>query len=206
MNPRDREDAAARFERSMAIDYEKWHDGIGYDLEAIDEATPAERQRIERLLLARRYADWRDVEALARLRTPAAEAELETARERGSPEVRMAVLRHAPWLVGDAQREAALVRALGEATIYGGLTAAIDQAVEFHPPAVVEALWRGLLERPGEVAVHYAALLAFLHGRAEEPFDMALRPLFLRFATEEGEERRAALAELRRHVGSGEKP
>ncbi|MGE0191137.1 MAG: hypothetical protein AB7T63_03755 [Planctomycetota bacterium] len=206
MSPRDREDAAARFERSMAIDYEKWHDGIGYDLDAIDGATPAERQRIERLLLARRYADWRDVEALARLRTPAAEAELRIARERGSPEVRMAVLRHAPWLVSDAEREAALVRALGEATIYGGLTAAIDQAVEFHPPAVVEALWRGLLDRPGEVAVHYAALLAFLHGRAEEPFDMALRPLFLRFATEEGEERRAALAELRRHVGLGEKP
>ena len=86
MSPRDREDAAARFERSMAIDYEKWHDGIGYDVDAIDDATPAERERIERLLLARRYADWRDVEALARLRSPAAEAELRTARERGSTE------------------------------------------------------------------------------------------------------------------------
>ena len=204
MSPRDREDAAARFERSMAIDYEKWHDGIGYDVDAIDDATPAERERIERLLLARRYADWRDVEALARLRSPAAEAELRTARELGSTEVRMAVLRHAPWLVSEAEREASLVRALGEATIYGGLTRALDQAEAFHPPAVLDALWRGLLERPGDVAVHFAALLTFLHGRADEPFDMAQRPIFLRFVTEDAGERRAAHAELRRHLGVDE--
>ncbi len=28
-----------RFIRSMVIDYDKWHDGIGYDLEALEQAT-----------------------------------------------------------------------------------------------------------------------------------------------------------------------
>ena len=37
--------AVRRFERSMVMDYEKWHDGTGYDLEALKEATPDELVR-----------------------------------------------------------------------------------------------------------------------------------------------------------------
>ncbi len=32
-----------RFRESMAIDYYKWHDGIGYDITLIAEASPRER-------------------------------------------------------------------------------------------------------------------------------------------------------------------
>ncbi|MFO1497686.1 MAG: hypothetical protein U1G07_04715, partial [Verrucomicrobiota bacterium] len=32
-----------RFQNSLTIDYEKWHDGIGYDLEALRAASPEER-------------------------------------------------------------------------------------------------------------------------------------------------------------------
>src|SRR5262249_48209904 len=32
--------ALERFRNSMIIDYEKWHDGIGYDLEIVRHATP----------------------------------------------------------------------------------------------------------------------------------------------------------------------
>jgi hypothetical protein len=35
--------AIDRFLRSLVIDYEKWHDGIGFDVDALREATPAER-------------------------------------------------------------------------------------------------------------------------------------------------------------------
>lgn len=28
--------ALGRFERSMVMNYEKWHDGIGYDLETLE--------------------------------------------------------------------------------------------------------------------------------------------------------------------------
>lgn len=34
------DDAVRRFERSMIMDYEKWRDGIGYDLDTLRCATP----------------------------------------------------------------------------------------------------------------------------------------------------------------------
>ena len=35
----------SRFIESMKIDYEKWHDGIGYDLKALAEANREEREK-----------------------------------------------------------------------------------------------------------------------------------------------------------------
>lgn len=64
--------ALGRFERSMLIDYEKWHDGEGYDLDAIADATAPEREAIEAVLLNRGPKDWRDIEAFAALDSPAA--------------------------------------------------------------------------------------------------------------------------------------
>jgi hypothetical protein len=46
------------------------------------------------------------------------------------------------------------------------------------------------------VAVHFAALLFFLHGKAPEPFDWGQRPFFLRFQTTERGDRSAVLREL----------
>ena len=68
--------ALERFAASMAIGYDEWHDGIGYDLTALAEASQAERGAIESLLLPRAEQDWRDVEALAALDTPAARVAL----------------------------------------------------------------------------------------------------------------------------------
>jgi hypothetical protein len=60
----------------------------------------------------------------------------------------------------------------------------------------VKALRRGLLEREGGVAVHFAARLFYIHGRADEPFDWNHRPFFLRFHTEDRGERLAVYREL----------
>ncbi|MDQ6613124.1 MAG: hypothetical protein M3Y64_11870, partial [Gemmatimonadota bacterium] len=79
--------------------------------------------------------------------------------------------------------------------IYGGLSSTLDQIAEYHPPAVVWALFRALFERSGEVATHIAALLVFVHGRSEEIFDWDMRPLFLRF-NDDIAARRAAFPEL----------
>lgn len=147
-----------RFERSMVMDFDKWHDGTGYDLRALHEASAEERAEIE------------------------------------------AVLRHAPKVLSEDERGAVLAQALAGAGFYGGLTQALDQAAQYHPPAVVEALWRGLSQRPGEVAVHFAALLSYLHGLAEQPFDWAQRPFFLEFHTEDLAARAAMVLELRRRA------
>jgi hypothetical protein len=76
-----------------------------------------------------------------------------------------------------------------------------DEAEEFHPPGVVETLFRGALNRDGEAAVHFAALLFFLHGKADEPFDWNHRPFFLRFNTDDRKERIAVFRELCEIVG-----
>ncbi len=193
--------ALGRFERSMVIDYEKWHDGIGYDLEALAAATPAERSAIETMLLRRGERDWRDVEALAALATPLADKALQAAMDDSDPQIRLAVARHAPKLVPDTERIASLVKALETANLYDGLSQALDEAAEFHPKEVVEALLRGVLHRDGEAAVQFAALLMFVHGKAESQFDWDQRPFFLRFNTENKEEREAAFVELCEKIG-----
>ena len=190
-----------RFAQSLVIDYEKWHDGIGYDLDALAAMDRDQHTAVEGMLLARGVGDWRDVEALAWLDTTACRMALRRALEEGGAEIRLAVARHAPDLVAPEVRAASLVSALATVTAFGGLTQALDEATDFHPPEVMAALWRGVSEREGQVAVHYAALLAYLHGKAEAPFDFAQRPFFLSFNTEDRGERAAAVAALRRRLG-----
>jgi hypothetical protein len=185
----------------MEIDYEKWHDGIGYDLDILRAATAEERAQIESILVARGAADWRDVEALAALGTPGARAALAEAIEVGDHRVRLAVMQHAPDMVCDATRVATLVAALEGAEIMGGLSQALDDVAEFHPPPVIDALFRGALARDGGTAVHFAAMLTYLHGRADEPFDWEQRPFFLRFHTEDRREREAVFRELCAKIG-----
>ena len=57
--------ALQRFEESMKIDYEKWHDGLSYDLDALKTASPTERKTVEQILINHNPRDWRDIEALA---------------------------------------------------------------------------------------------------------------------------------------------
>ena len=192
----DPDSIPGRFERSMAIDYEKWHDGIGYDLDAIAAATPREREAIEAILLRRGIRDWRDVEALEALDTPAAQSALRDAATHSNSEIRMAITRYAPQFQSNAQRTASLVSALRTARLGGGLSEAIDEAAEYHPREVTEELLRGALQRDGESAVHFAALLLYIHKQAEEPFDWGQRPFFLRFLTEDGSAREAVFTEL----------
>jgi hypothetical protein len=190
-----------RFKRSMVGDFDQWHDGIGYDLEALRAMSPAERESTEAMLIRRGAGDWRDVEALACFPTPAAKATLRTAMSRGTLEVRNAITRHAPELISDSTRIAFLVEALQTALFFGGMGQALDQAADFHPAPIVDVLFRGALNQSGDVAVHFAAMLCFIHGQASEPFDLAQRRFFLRFNTNRRTERDAVFRELCEKVG-----
>jgi hypothetical protein len=199
---RDPNSAAGRFEQSMAMNYEKWHDGIGYDIATIAAATPEERQEIEMLLVGHGVKDWRDVEALAALGSPLADEILKAALDARDPEVSMAVVRYAPRLVPQTKRVAALVEALRTAELCGGLSEALAEVAQFHPPEVVEALFRGTLARDGESAVHFAAMLMYVHEKAPAPFDWEQRPFCLRFNTADRGEREAAFVELCGKLGA----
>jgi hypothetical protein len=198
--------AVERFRRSMQIGYEQWHDGVGYDLEALRAASPKERKGIEDLLVAGGVRDWRDAEALAALDTPRARQALLRALDGGDAALSVAIAGYAPDLVGERRRAAVLAHAIETAVLYGGLSEALDEAASFHPPEVVDALFRAALAREGEVAVHCAAVLAFVHGKAAEPFDMELRPFFLRFHTGDPAERRRAFDDLIALIGGRPRP
>src|SRR5690349_7321243 len=80
-------DAFKTFQASMVMDYEKWHDGIGYDLTAFDAMTPEEQKQVLAEARARKGSDWRDVELLEHAGSDAhAVAE---AMEGKSPQARM---------------------------------------------------------------------------------------------------------------------
>jgi hypothetical protein len=190
------DDASKRFLDSMIIDYEKWHDGVGYDLNALAQVPPAELKAIETTLLQHSPRDWRDIEALARIDSPAARAAVEAALKSSNPQIRQTAMEYAGDKLDDNSRELLLVKSLEPDVIYGGLTQALDEAADFHPPAVVDALLRGALNRDGDIAVHFAALLMYIHDKAAEPFDWAHRPFFLRFNTSDGAERKAVFREL----------
>lgn len=181
----------------LEMDYEKWHDGLGHDLEALNALPEPEKKAVEAHLIQRGIRDWRDVEALASLDGDAARAALREALAQGELEVRLAVARQKPAWLTPSSRTALLVEALEQAAPFAGLTPTVDAVVDFHPPAVMAALWRCLEDREGDVAVHYAALLTYLHGVAQSPFDMALRPFFLTFNTADAQARRAAISTLR---------
>lgn len=195
-----------RFERSMRIDYEKWRDGIGYDLDAIREASSDERKAIEILLVERGARDWRDVEALAVLGTSGARAALGQAKRSHDHSVALSVARYAPGVLSEEERTAMVIGALKRAQFYEGLTQALELAEAHHPPAVIEALLQGTVHLEGDVAVHFAALLMFLHGKAKEPFEWIQRPFFLTFHTPDTHERARAFRELCKKIGRDPAP
>jgi hypothetical protein len=189
--------ALERFMASTSIDYEAWHDGVGYDLEALRELKGDDQAKAERFLLDRAGTDWRDLEALLAIGT-------KTGRDAVVEQLRTGRLEQRLWaaryLADDrslaADREAAVVAGLAEGVFYGGLSVALDLATEVRTPAMIEALFRAALRDEGEAAVHAAARLAFIHGKAKEEFDYELRPLFLKFNTDDRGERTRAFKEL----------
>ena len=168
-----------RFRESMQIDYWKWHDGIGYDIGVLKQATQEERRQIEALVMQRGARDWRDVEALAAIHTPKAVEELRHALTRGDQAIAMAVLEYAPALVSENDRTAALVSAIEGAEIGSGLAEALRLVKHVHPPEVIDALFRATLTRPNVVL--FVAMLMFLYGLAKSDFDYDLRPFYFRF-------------------------
>ena len=185
-----------RFIKSMEIDYEKWHDGVGYDLEAIKQASPNESRKIEQILVDRIPKDWRDIEALAQIATPNAQEAIKKAIRDPNPKVQIAVARFTPKLISDSQKTQTLVRILQNKEVFNGLSQALDEVEEYHSEEIKEALIKGLLSREGEAAVLFAAMLFYIYGKAKEPFDMNQRPFFLTFNTKNKAERLSAFLEL----------
>lgn len=195
-----------RFIKSMAIDYEKWHDGEGYDLAALAELQGAERAEIERTLLGRADNDWRDLEALAQLDTPAGWRAIErVARGAGDNAVHAArLLAEKSPGHGEEVLELQLLQSMRTLKPDAPVAPIIDEAA-CHP---TDAIKKALLDAAAfssnsTFRVHAAALLLYLAGQTKEPFDWAERPFFLRFGSKLPRDVGEAHQELRRRLGLG---
>ena len=186
-----------RFMASTDIGYDQWHDGEGYDLDALAELTGAERAAAEAWLLGRADRDWRDIEALVALGTAQARDAVVNQLRHGTIELRLAAARRLPEDPAiEEDREAAIVDGLATATVMNGLTTALDLAAEHRTAPIIDALFRAALRDDRLMAVHAAALLLFLHGKATEPFDWDRRSFTLQFGAEDPKVRRAAFEQL----------
>ena len=193
---------------STDIDYYKWHDGEGYDLDALRALEGEERDTAEAWLLVRSHADWSDLEGLVALGTAQARAAVVEQLRNGVLVQRLSAARLLPRDPAiEADRAAAIVAGLQEATVMNGLSYALDLADEHRDaPEVMDALFRAALRDDREVAMHAAALLAKLHGNAKEDFDWDRRPFYLRFADDDPSVREAAFRELCAECGVDPEP
>jgi len=137
-----------RFRASMTLDYDAWHDGIGYDMSAVAAANAKEKEAIAALVMPPK--GWRDIETLATLGTDSANAALREAMQSDVAEVRTAVTRHALSVVGDDEKAALRVRVLTSAAFYQDMTSALQQIATFHPPPVIDAMFRALFTQSGK--------------------------------------------------------
>ena len=203
MNPNDganRQSMLDRFRAAARIDTDNWRDPA-HDLEAIRLATPEERKAIEQFLIARGVSHYIDVEALAFIDSPEAHRALLAAFHTGSTEVRAAVARLAPQLIPTNEQLSELLRRIDECDAYKGLDLTLQQIELHHPLPVIQAMLQRVAREPGVVAVHYAALLLYLHGKATSAFDWEQRPFFLRFNPGDEADRRQAFTELCEQIG-----
>ena len=189
-------DAFSRFVQSLELDYDRWHDGDGYDLDALAGIEKSERGDVVHLL-AGREATWREIEALETIDIPPAYMAIKRAfRDSDSIDTRLAAAEALDSL-GKLEEplDSVLAREIRNLDDEG-TTRALLMAESRGSDEVKWALLDASHKRTA-AALHCAALLCYLAGVAKEPFDWDFRPLFLRLGVEETDaDREVAFREL----------
>jgi hypothetical protein len=198
-------EAAMAFARSLHIGYAEWHDGVGYDLDALKAMTPAEQKAVEAAFaekVASGAAGRREIEALAALNSEAARAALREALGAANPETRLHAATALKTLGETVPMDEVIVEVLRGGTFSRGVSYAFDLIPEHDSPVIRSALLD--LARNGDrtVRAHAAAMLLYLAGLAAEPFDWNHRPFFLQFGEEDAETRERAFAGLKQHLAA----
>ena len=203
MMPHKNTEAYQAFLDSMNIGFDQWHDGTGYDLDALAQLAGPEQASIEQLLIGKlaNNGDWRDLEALASLGTPSAQQAIQEARRHQQPGLRSYALQVSlenldPATLAEADRLAL------EQEVIQALKAGNYELAEYLPSQPIKkALLDALPGLDPVTRVNAAAFLMYLCGLTTEPFDWSLRPFFLRFGEEEPAEVQQAWEELRVRTG-----
>jgi HEAT repeat protein len=187
----------------MEISYVQWHDGEGYDLEALGNSTKAE-QTAAVVLLGERLSstpNWRDIEALGVINTPLARARIRLALMQADFETRLRAAKELDDLGETVDLESVIIEALRGTDLSNGLSQAIDAAEEHPSPRIQETLLDLALNGNEDQRIQCAALALYLGGKADEAFDWNHRPFFLRFGEEDRKTQIEAYQELCQRLG-----
>ena len=196
-------EAYQQFLDSMIMNFERWHDGIGYDLEALARLGPEERASIEELLIGNleQAGDWRDVHALFALGTESALKAVDKARFHRNTQVRDYALKIILETRNSKDMTKKNIAELEDQVIRAVKRGNFEIAEYMPTMKVKKALLDSTREADSKTRVNAAAFLLYLCGQAEEPFDWNQRPFFLRFAGENPEALQQVWEELRRRTG-----
>jgi hypothetical protein len=200
-------EAYKRFKASMIIDYGKWRDGEPYDIAALSEITPAERDLLTDEIIARGSLDWRDVEALRALGTPKALKRVGTAAKQqtdgGGAEALITEIETGGW---SDEAEAQLIHMLENMRSMESSSDRLYELCEQHPtPAVMKQLMRNARTQSDETMRYSAgAFLLYLSGHAEDWYGLeaAHRPHLLDLNSSDYKTHKAAVAWLEQMVAN----
>lgn len=201
-------DAARKFEASMTIGYEQWHDGIGYDLAALAQMSEAERAAVAKVLMARvrsRQAEWRDTEALAAIGGEEAKMALRLTMETGDLETQLHAARELRVLGEQVDMEKVIAKVLKRGGFGQGVSIALAMVPDHDSPSLRMVLLDCAQTGDRTVRVHAAAMCLYLAGLTKQPFEWEQRPFFLQFGVEDAAVRQEAYAELCRRLDAAAK-
>jgi hypothetical protein len=194
-------EAYKRFKASMIIDYGKWRDGEPYDIAALSEITPEERDLLTDEIIANGSLDWRDVEALRALGTEKAVKRVGAAAKKqtdgGGAEALIAEIETHGW---SDKTEERLIYMLEHMQ---GMTGASDRLFELceqHPtPAVMKQLLRNARTQSDQTMRYSSgACVLYLAGHADDwyGFNAGHRPHLLDLNSGDYKTYKAAVAWL----------
>lgn len=201
--------AYVRFKASMILDYGKWRDGEPYDIAALAEITPEERNQLVDEIVARGSLDWRDVEALRALGAPSALKRIGGAAEEqhdgGGAAALTAEIEENGW---SEETEARLIAMLENMESMSGASDRLYSLCEEHPtPAVMKQLMRNARTQSDETMRYSAgAFLLYLAGHAEDWYGFGdHRPHLLDLNSDDYKTYTAAVAWLEHKVANPKK-
>ena len=208
--PRNPTSFYTRFKQSMILDYDAWKDGRPYDLAALKDVTPEERDLLVDEICERSSLDWRDVEALRELATEKAIKRVGKAAEKQTDgagiEAFMDDIEKQGWT---DEIETRFIEKLERAASMTGALDRLYEIAEAHQtPAVMAQLMRNA-RISGDNTVRYSmgAFLLELTGHADTryTFDKDIRPHLLDLNSDDYKTYKAAVAWLEDKVANPKK-
>lgn len=189
----------ATFLASMNIGYDQWREGTGYDLASLASLSGADRAEAERVLLKRGCADWRDVEALARLATPRAGAALAAALKSPDRVIRLAAAEALHSAGALTNLTPVILDALRVGLRDDSVRHRVMDFIAAHAPcdpAVARETLALLPKADGLAAFQFASIALYLGGVTSDVFDWNERAFLQRFSSGDRADRSAAMVEL----------